>query len=65
MKPKTQEIYPELKKIENEIQVLKILVLQSIQIPKQKTALKGILKGVNITEEEIEMAKKSLFKFSA
>ena len=67
MKHDVKEIYPELKKIETEIQVLKILVLQSMQIPKQKTSLKGLMKGVNVSEEDIEEAKKTMktiFKFS-
>jgi len=64
MKHDVKEIYPELKKIESEIQVLKILVLQSMQIPKQKTSLKGLMKGVNVSEEDIEEAKKAIFKFS-
>ena len=60
----TQEIYPELKKIENEIQVLKILVIKSQKIPKKIVKLEGILKGVKIEEEDIEQAKKAIFKFS-
>ncbi|MDI6807116.1 MAG: hypothetical protein QMD14_04920 [Candidatus Aenigmarchaeota archaeon] len=65
MKFNIKEIYPQLKKIESEIQVLKILMLQSIQIPKQKALLKGLLSGITISEEEIEEAKKLLFKSSA
>jgi len=64
MKPETQEIYPELKKIENEIQVLKILVIKSQKMPKKTVKLEGSLKGVKIKEEDIEEAKKAIFKFS-
>lgn len=60
-----EEIYPELKKIENEIQNLKILILQTQQMPKQIVPLKGMLKGITVTEEDIKEAKKSLFKFGA
>lgn len=60
-----KKLYPELKKIESEIQVLKILVFQSIQLPKQKASLKGLLKGITVSEKDIKEAKKLLFKFSA
>ena len=35
-----------------------------MQIPKQKISLKGLMKGVNVSEEDIEEAKKAIFKFS-
>ena len=60
-----EEIYPELKKIENEIQSLKILIIKTHQMPKQVISLKGMLKGITVTEEDIKEAKKSLFKFGA
>ncbi len=60
-----EEIYPELKKIENEIQSLKVLVLQTYQIPKQLVSLRSMGKLL-VNEEELEKsiqeAKKSLFK---
>ena len=60
-----EEIYPELKKIEHEIQSLKVLVLQTYQIPKQLVSLRGMGKLL-VSEEELEKsiqeAKKSLFK---
>jgi hypothetical protein len=65
MKPETREIYPELKKIENEIQILKILFMKYRKMPKKAVKLEGALKGVKIEEEDIEEAKKSIFKFSA
>ena len=60
-----EEIYLELKKIENEIQNLKILIIKTRQMPKQIVSLKGMLKGITVTEEDIKEAKKSLFKFGA
>ena len=60
-----EEIYPELKKIENEIQSLKVLVLQTYQIPKQLVSLRGMGKLLTSEEElekSIQEAKKSLFK---
>jgi hypothetical protein len=60
MNSETSEIYPEIKRIENDIQSLKILLVKNRKIAK----LEGPLKG-EITEEDIEEAKKSIFKFSA
>ena len=65
MKPETREIYPELKKIENDIQVLKILLLKSRKMPRKTAKLEGALKKVRIEEKDIEEAKKSIFEFSA
>lgn len=62
---KEEGIYPELKKIENEIQNLKILIIRTQQMPKRVISLKGMLKGITVTEDDIEEAKKSLFKFGA
>ena len=58
-----QAIYPKLDVIENEIKSLKLLILQH-QKPKKLVSLRGMLKGVKITEEDFEEAKKSLFKIS-
>jgi len=59
-----EKIYPKLKKIENEIKSLKIMIIKSQKIPKKVVRLEGLLKGVKIDENEIEEAKKFLFKFS-
>lgn len=60
-----KEIYPELKKIEDEIQGLKVLILQTYQMPIQLVSLRGMGKLL-VSEEELEKsikeAKKSLFK---
>jgi hypothetical protein len=64
MNSETSEIYPELKKIENDIQSLKILLVKNRKIPRKIAKLEGSLKG-EITEEDIAEAKKSIFKFSA
>ena len=65
MKPETREIYPELKKIESDIHALKILFMKSRKMPRKAVKLEGALKGIRIEEEDIEKAKKSIFKFSA
>ena len=59
-----EKIYPKLKKIENEIKSLKIMIIKSQKIPKKVVRLEGLLKGVKIDENEIEETKKFLFKFS-
>ncbi len=58
------QIYPELKKIENEIREIKILIVGgSRKIPRKAAKLEGVLKGVRIEESDLEEAKKSLFGF--
>jgi hypothetical protein len=63
MNRETSEIYPELKKIENDIQALKILVAKSRKMPKKTAKLEGLL-SKEVKEEDLEEAKKSIFKFS-
>jgi uncharacterized 2Fe-2S/4Fe-4S cluster protein (DUF4445 family) len=65
MKPELKELYPQLKKIESEIQILKVLVIKSKKLPKEKVELEGVLKGIKIGEKDIEEAKKAILKFSA
>jgi hypothetical protein len=64
MNPETREIYPELKRIENDIQTLKILLVRCRKMPSKTAKLEGLLKE-EIKEEDIEEAKKSIFKFGA
>lgn len=60
-----QPIYPKLNQIEKEIQSLKVLIMQSYQIPKKLVSLRGMGKLL-VEEEELEKAigeaKGSLFK---
>jgi hypothetical protein len=62
MEPEAKELYPMLKKIESEIKEIKILILKSKPLEKKPIKLRGLLKGIKFEEEEIEKAKKSLFK---
>jgi len=39
-----KEIYPKLTKIENEIQVLKVLIIKSHKIPKKKSQVRRLVK---------------------
>jgi len=57
---KNQEVLTKLEKLEKEI--LKIKKGSEFKLPKKSISLKGILKGVKITEKDIQKAKKSLFK---
>jgi hypothetical protein len=59
----TPEIYPQLKKIENDIEPIKILLIRRRKMPRKIAKLEGLLKA-EISEEDIEEAKKSIFKFS-
>lgn len=61
---RTSEMYPELRKIENDIQALRILVVKSRRMPRKIVKLEGLLKKVKVQEEDIEKAKKAVFKFS-
>jgi hypothetical protein len=56
------QIYEKLDKIECEMENMKALILQISQRPKQIVSLGGILKEIEITEDDIEEAKNSLFK---
>lgn len=55
-----QTVLAKLEKLEKE--VLKLKKEGEFKLPKKLISLKGILKGVKITEKDIEKAKKSLFK---
>jgi len=57
-----EKLLPQLKKIENEIAVIKLLILKSTHEAKKPVKLGGLLKGVSVSEEEIESAKKQTFK---
>ena len=57
------DIYDKVKELEREIWKIKVTLLRSGSIKRSKKpiSLEGIWKGVEITEEDIERAKKSLF----
>lgn len=54
-----ENIYPELKKIENELKEIKMMLKMQERKPVK---LGGMLKGVKITEKDIRNAKRSLLK---
>ena len=58
----TAEMLHKIENIEKEVMNLKLSVLKKITSSGQKViSLKGILKGVNITERDIINAKKSIY----
>ncbi len=58
----TLEVLQKIETIEKELKDLKSTILKkSTPSGKKVVALKGILKGVKITEKDIEQAKKSLY----
>lgn len=59
------DIYNKVKELEREIWKIKVALLRSGRIKKSKKpiSLEGIWEGVEITEEDIERAKKSLFPY--
>ena len=58
----TADILHKVKNIKKEVMNLKLSILKDLSPSGKKViSLKGILKGVNITEQEITSAKKSLY----
>lgn len=56
------EMLQKIKNIEKEVMDLKLTILKRLPPSGKKViSLKGILKGVEITEEDISSAKKSLY----
>ncbi len=58
----TVDILHKIKAIEKEVMDLKLSILKNLTPTGKKIiSVKGILKGVNITDENITSAKKSLY----
>jgi hypothetical protein len=58
----TADILYKIKNIEKEIAALKIIVIKKWNPPgKKNVTLKGVLKNVDITDQDIADAKKSLY----
>ena len=58
----TTEILQRIGNIEKEVMGLKLTLLKNLAPSGKKViSLKGILKGIEITEEDISSAKKSLY----
>jgi len=58
----TVDILQKIESIEKEVKDLKVSVLKKLApTGKKAVSLKGILKGVEVTDEDINSAKKSLY----
>ncbi len=58
----TSDILHKIETIEKEVRDLKLSVLKTLAPTGKKTiSLKGILKGIDITDKDIASAKKSLY----
>ena len=58
----TADILHKIQNIEKEVLDLKLLILKDLSSSGKKViSLKGILKGVDITEQDVATAKKSLY----
>ena len=58
----TVDMLQKIEVIEKEVKDLKVSVLKKLAPTGKKTAsLKGILKGLEVTDEDINSAKKSLY----
>ncbi len=59
---KSSDIRQKIESIEKEVMELKLLVLKTLTPSPQKVvSLKGIITGTDITDKDIEDAKKSLY----
>lgn len=58
----TSDILQKIESIEKEVMGLKLTLLKNLTPTGKKViSLKGILKGMDVTEEDISSAKKSLY----
>ena len=57
----SEYVLARIQAIEHELADLKKVLVSEIESPK-KTKIKGLWKGINITDEDIEEAKRAVFK---
>jgi hypothetical protein len=62
MELKTKEVLKRLGDLEREIEFIKRDLLHVVEQPRRKTSLFGCIWGGDVTEEEVEEAKKELFR---
>ncbi len=56
------ELLKKIEVIEKDVRTLKLTILKKMPSPGKKIVkLKGIIKGVDLTEHEINLAQKSLY----
>ena len=61
------DINKKLEMLENEVSDIKSMLIRLSQFPQDKkiVSLKGLLKGIKVEDEDIEEAKRPLFKSGA
>jgi len=57
----SEYVLARIQAIEQELADLKKVIVSEIESPK-KTKLKGLWKGINVTDEDIDEAKHAIFK---
>ena len=62
MELKTTEVLKRLGDLEREIEYIKRELLHVVEQPKRKASLFGCVRGGDVSEEEVEEAKKGLFR---
>jgi len=62
MELKTTEVLKRLGDLEREIECIKRDLLHVVEQPRKKSSLFGCVRGGDVTEEEVEEAKKGLFR---
>lgn len=60
-----QNIYPELKKIENELKLIRLMIMETKQLPRKNVSFRGLAQQL-VSDKELEKslkeAKGSIFK---
>jgi hypothetical protein len=62
MELKPKEVLKRLGDLEREIEYIKRDLLHVVEQPSRKASLFGCVRGGDVTEEEVEEAKKELFR---
>jgi len=62
MELETKEVLKRLGDLEREIEYIKRELLHVVEQPKRKASLFGCVRGGDVSEEEVEEAKKGLFR---
>jgi hypothetical protein len=62
MELKTKEVLKRLGDLEREIEYIKRELLHVVEQPKMKASLFGCVRGGDVTEDEVDEAKKGLFR---
>ena len=58
----SEYVIARIEAIQQELQELRKAMIYEVQGPKRKTNLKGLWKGVRVTEEDFKEAQRAVFK---